>query len=543
MATKIGYVSQPPAAQINWAEVGANFTGMLNEEARVREEKKAEIDRATREQIRVLQETPMGDSKNMNEWALNYASDAQKQLLMLNASLKSGQLKPKDYTVIRQNLADGTDQAFSLVQDYQNEYATKMERLKTDNPGAGSQYLESYLMQTAEGFGNFSKSQLVIDPMTGNVMVGFKNEKGELESDPNKLVGISNLKNRIKAKYDKYDMASAVAQGKETFGKFESIVRKVGSRKAQGTITTISDPTFRNKEMIKEWVSKGWITKEDAAEVGTYDDTEDMWLEGQLTPYTVTSLLTDNLRTVGGQKFDFTSNPAEQDENTILLKQVDGNVVPYFDNEIGQKQRAMAKKGLQTVLRGAIDHTEKVQTVSDFQEVPQYLIERADRAKTLKNDTTMLGKLYYGTPTEIEAARVYFRDLSPNVLDVTRDENGVTVKSKDANGKVTERSIYFKASGNTLSAEEFIKGAAPLLSGQTDVSSALKSGGYEAGRAFNTTKDKFFSGETDYNARANSGNPQPDNGKKTEGAGKFNKNSTSSGIISTEMSNFNKTTG
>ena len=349
MATKIGYVSQPPAAQINWAEVGANFTGMLNEEARVREEKKAEIDRATREQIRVLQETPMGDSKNMNEWALNYASDAQKQLLMLNASLKSGQLKPKDYTVIRQNLADGTDQAFSLVQDYQNEYATKMERLKTDNPGAGSQYLESYLMQTAEGFGNFSKSQLVIDPMTGNVMVGFKNEKGELESDPNKLVGISNLKNRIKAKYDKYDMASAVAQGKETFGKFESIVRKVGSRKAQGTITTISDPTFRNKEMIKEWVSKGWITKEDAAEVGTYDDTEDMWLEGQLTPYTVTSLLTDNLRTVGGQKFDFTSNPAEQDENTILLKQVDGNVVPYFDNEIGQKQRAMAKKGLQTV--------------------------------------------------------------------------------------------------------------------------------------------------------------------------------------------------
>jgi len=543
MATKIGYVSQPPAAQINWAEVGANFTGMLNEEARVREEKKAEIDRATREQIRVLQETPMGDSKNMNEWALNYASDAQKQLLMLNASLKSGQLKPKDYTVIRQNLADGTDQAFSLVQDYQNEYATKMERLKTDNPGAGSQYLESYLMQTAEGFGNFSKSQLVIDPMTGNVMVGFKNEKGELESDPNKLVGISNLKNRIKAKYDKYDMASAVAQGKGTFGKFESIVRKVGSRKAQGTITTISDPTFRNKEMIKEWVSKGWITKEDAAEVGTYDDTEDMWLEGQLTPYTVTSLLTDNLRTVGGQKFDFTSNPAEQDENTILLKQVDGNVVPYFDNEIGQKQRAMAKKGLQTVLRGAIDHTEKVQTVSDFQEVPQYLIERADRAKTLKNDTTMLGKLYYGTPTEIEAARVYFRDLSPNVLDVTRDENGVTVKSKDANGKVTERSIYFKASGNTLSAEEFIKGAAPLLSGQTDVSSALKSGGYEAGRAFNTTKDKFFSGETDYNARANSGNPQPDNGKKTEGAGKFNKNSTSSGIISTEMSNFNKTTG
>lgn len=505
MATKIGYVSQPPTAQINWAEVGANFTGMLNEEARVREEKKAEIDRATREQMRVLQDTPMGDSKNVNQWGLNFGSDAQKYLLMLNAELKSGRLSPKDYTIARQNLADGTDQAFSLIQEYQNEYATKMERLKTDNPSAGSQYLESYLMQTAEGFGNFNKSQLVIDPITGNVMVGFKNEKGELESDPNKLVGISNLKNRIKAKYDKYDMSSAVAQGKETFGKFEKIVRKVGSRAAQGTITTISDPTFRNQKTIDEWVKNGWITKEDAAEVVTFDKTEDMWLESQLSPYTVTSLLTDNLRTVGGQKFDFTSNPAEQDENTILLKQVDGEVVPDFESAIGQKQRAMAKEGLRTVLRGAIDHTEKVATVSDFQETPQYLIERADKAKSLKNDTTMLGKLYYGTPTEIEAARVYFRDLSPSVLDITRDENGVTVKSKDQNGKVSVRTVYFKASGNTLSAEEFIKGAAPLLAGQTDVSSALKSGGYEAGRAFNTTKDKFFSGEVDFNAIQNSG--------------------------------------
>ena len=57
MATKIGYVGRDASEQINWAEVGANFSGMLKEEARTREEQKAKIDENTREQIRALNES------------------------------------------------------------------------------------------------------------------------------------------------------------------------------------------------------------------------------------------------------------------------------------------------------------------------------------------------------------------------------------------------------------------------------------------------------------------------------------------------------
>jgi len=495
MATKIGYVSQQPTSQINWAEVGANFSGMLSEEARVRQEKKDEIDRATNEQMKVLQNAPTGDSANMNQWALKYAADAQKQLLMLNGALKSGQLKPQDYTLIRQNLADGTDQAFTLTQEYQNEYKDKMARLKSNDPNASSQELEVYLMQSVEGFGNFNKSELVINPLTGQVMVGFKNDKGQLESDPNKLVGINNLRNRTKAKFDKYNMDAAVLQGKQSFGEFETIVRKIGSRAAQGSVTTISDPMFRNQAKIDEWVRKGWITKEDAAKMSTFDQTENAWLEGQLSMYNTTSLLTDNLRNIGGQKFEFTFNPAEQNENTILLKQVDGNVVPDFESEIGKKQRQIAKEGLRTVLRGAIDHKEKMTTVSDFQEKPEYLLNRADNASAAKVDLSMLGKLYYGTPTEIEAARLHFQGISPNIVDVQRDATGVTVKYKDEGGNTVSKTINFKASGNTLNTEEFIMAAAPLLSGQAGINEAIKSGGYERGRAFNPTTDVFHSAQ------------------------------------------------
>ena len=180
MATKIGYVGRDASEQINWAEVGSNFSGILKEEARVREEKKAEIDRATREAMNSYKNTVTGDSGNMNTWALKGGDGAQQQLLMANSLLKSGQLKPKDYITMRQNLTDGFDQAMTLAQEYQNEYADKMERYKA-NPGTavgpdgkpitGAQKLESFLMESAEGFGNFNNSEIVINNETGNVLV------------------------------------------------------------------------------------------------------------------------------------------------------------------------------------------------------------------------------------------------------------------------------------------------------------------------------------------------------------------------------------
>ena len=405
MATKIGYVSRDPSEQINWAEVGANFTGMLKEEARVREEKKAEIDSATREMQRVFDETPMGDSKDLNQWALSYGSEAQKQLLMVNTLLKSGQLKPQDYTVIRQNLADGTDQAFTLLDEYNKEYTDKMERMKSNDPTMSSQKLEQWVMGTVEGFGNFSKSKLMINPQTGKVMVGFINpDTGEVESDPNKLVGVNSLRNRIKSKYDKYDMTAAVTKAKqETFGQFQAIERTIGNARAQGLLKTYNDPTMRSEKTIARLVKEGVITAEQGALYATYDKTEDAWLESQLSQYNTTSLLTDNLRQATGKNYDFTFNPKEQDESTILLKQIDGQVVPDFDNEIGKKQREDAKNGLRTVMRGALDHEVKVQTVNDYTPpsyTPQYILERGDKEKVKQSVIGAWGKLYYGTPAE-----------------------------------------------------------------------------------------------------------------------------------------------
>ena len=490
MATKVGYIRQDPTEAINWAEVGANFSGILKEEARVREEKKAEIDRATREMERVLKDSPMGDSKNMNEWSLKYASDAQQQLLMVNTLLKSGQLKPKDYTVIRQNLADGTDQAFTLVQEYQDEYSDKMARMKAKYGDIGpdgkpiipSQELEQFLMGTAEGFGNFNASELVINPTSGNVMVGFRNENGEIESDPNKLVGINNLRNRIKSKFDLYDMQGAITKAKaETFGQFQIIDAKIGTLYSKGLITTMSAAALRNSTQIDDLVKKGYLTKDEAELIGMQAKTEDLWAESQLSNvYNVTSLLTNNLGGMApnGQPYKFTFKADEEDDNTILLQQVDGAVVPNFESAIGKAHKQTAKDGLLAATRGALDVQMAGQAISGTtppQQQPWQAL-RGDEKETKKDIATAWNQLYYGTNAEKKVAIESLNGMGSlkrdDLVSVKFSNDGRSVSFKYGDSKY-DRTINIP---ENISIEDWAA-LGSELHGVSDKKEAMKLGG------------------------------------------------------------------
>ena len=377
MAEYYDYQKRDPNAQVNWAEVGANFSNMLNEEVRVREEKKAAIDEASRQLQITFDTAPQGDSSNANDWTLDYADQGTKQLQMMDRLLRSGSLSVKDYTKARQNLGDGTSQLFDLAKGYQEEYANKMLRADcTDPSGVGcSQQLELDIMASVEGFGNFSNSEAVIDPVTGRVMVGFSKfneEKGiwELDSDPNSLVGINSLNNRIKGKFNLYDMDGEVTKAvKNSFGEYETIRRKIGTARQKGILTKISDPRFNTEESVRQGVKLGIFTEEEGILLlsNSFDEVRDQWINGQTAdPKVVTSLLTNNL---GNEVYKFTFNEAEaeadKDELTILLKNVDNQVVPDFTTEIGKRQKKKAQDGLSTVLEGAMDHKVETTIISD----------------------------------------------------------------------------------------------------------------------------------------------------------------------------------
>lgn len=406
MATYYKYQERDPSSEINWAEVGANFSGMLKAEKETRENKKQAIDDATREQQRILDNAVQGDSANMNQWALDYAANATEQLQMTNRLMKSGDLSMKEYTMMRQNTSDGTDQAFTLAQEYQTEYADKMARADCKDPeGVGcSQQLELEMMASAEGFGNFNKSQLVINPQTGKVMVGFYRDNGngvmELDSSPGNLVGINNLRNRIKGKVELYDMAGAVENAVKSFGEFETITRTIGSLNKKGLLLNISDPTLRGKE-IKDAVKSGHLSQADADLMTDWEDVQDFWLEGELTnPLTVSSLLTNNLGRINGKTYKFVWDEKDVDEFSILLKNVDGTAMPDWETEWGKAQKEAAKQGLKTVLQGALDHKVKQTTVSDSPGWKPVANQRQDTENEEQQNATEIWNEMYTADSE-----------------------------------------------------------------------------------------------------------------------------------------------
>jgi hypothetical protein len=113
--------------------------------------------------------------------------------------------------------------------------------------------------------------------------------------------------------------------------------------------------------------------------------------------------------------------------------------------------------------------------------------ERARAGKTAVVDAQTIGALWGGSPAEIQKAVTRFRDMNPNILDVTRGRSGVSVTLVGPDGLNQTRDISFYApDGRTvLSQEEFIQSAAPLLAGNTNITDAISRGGYKKGSVFN----------------------------------------------------------
>ena len=117
--TKFGYVKREATNQVDWSAVAQQFTTVLQEEANVRNQQKAEIDKASREMVDTLNNAPSGEYVDGNTFISNYASDASQVLLTQDRLLKQGVLQPRYYAVVRANLNDSNKQMFKLAKAYQ----------------------------------------------------------------------------------------------------------------------------------------------------------------------------------------------------------------------------------------------------------------------------------------------------------------------------------------------------------------------------------------------------------------------------------------
>lgn len=243
MATYYKFAEREADSFVNWAEIGKGLTDMLQEQTKIREEKRAAIDKATRDNLKALSEAPTGAHTGLNTWALEYADNARQAILLQDRLLKSGALKLKDYTVMRQNLNDGTDELFSVIKNFQTAFKEKRDRMISNDPKNKSQAFEMDLMAYTEQFGDFSKSKAMIDPNNFMVNVGI------MEPDPDnqgvmkvgKMIAPSGFLKKIQdTRVDYFDSSAAAEAASKSFGAFaESTIQELS--RLQGKVVTIED--------------------------------------------------------------------------------------------------------------------------------------------------------------------------------------------------------------------------------------------------------------------------------------------------------------
>lgn len=528
------FAERSAESQINWNEVGRQLSDVVNEEARVRQEKKAAIDQQIGEFNEYINNPPLGDHQGFNEWTSQFASDTSEYALQVERLLKSGQLNMRDYTNIRANLNQGTTEAFEFGKEFNTKYAELQARMEVD-PETGlpqAQALEEYLMNSTRGLGNFNSSRLWINPTDGKVMLGeLDPTSGEMIKNPDAYAPVNELRNRLNAKYDTYNVNAAT----------NPIAEQLGTR-----IDAIMDGRVKERENPLE----------NPDIVQAIDDA----VSSQVAdPFNVTSLLTNSLsmNPNTGDMFNFTNDPvaAAEDPNLILLvpnpmQPSSGASVPLFNLEkeaqlkeqltggdnpkmtVEQYDKMMANRDAQ--LQAARDVVEtNIKSKLDYKEEGY---ERKDRRaqtpderksgaakKQAERAVTNLAKLW-GTEkreedyfpngrenatdeelrayndavqNEFQAAGNFLTGLNPNLHSIEFSEDGsqIIINDKDSNGNPIPRTPIMKGDDVELFVESVVTALLPDdIRNAADVRAMLDAAGIVDGltRHSQTTGDKPF---------------------------------------------------
>ena len=514
------YVDREVESQVNWAEIGKNMTDMLSNEAREREEKKAALDQATRDQLKVLSEPPTGDNESARIMGIKFGDSASQYLRMQDQLLKSGQLKLADYMVGRQNVVDDTENLFGMLKDYQATYKEKMDRRNADD----SQEWELASMEIIEGFGNFSQSQPYIDPATGRVSMAMMEKKivdGKevyvLSDKPNKTATITTVKGLLQGKWDRFDSEAALDAINTRIGENIETIRKFGKQNVAGEVKTISDvlssvreeaainadiadkeakikalagktdkPSLDAKAKLEEEIKDAKREILESKAIFDFQQYENKSIEQNFTNvWNRLSVLTNSMGTapVDGKPYNFVYTEEEQKLDPVHniymgpAKDNSGSLVPNFTKE----QQKDSLDFMRNQLRARYNRKESVQTVNEYQPAPRRTVEELkywDEKKNQEAGFQQWNKLRTGTLEEKAAAITYFRGIDANIKSVGFTKNGGGVEFVYNNGAKAPYYFYDErgTEGGELSGESWMNAGNEILGKKVTQDQARKYG-------------------------------------------------------------------
>lgn len=347
MAEFYKYAKRGADSQVDWATIGSNFTKVLQDEVKFREEKKAAIEKDTNDLGNRLANTPLGESTTFNQWALNGTDQIMKARLLQDRLLRSGQLKYKDYVALRQNLTNSTNTLFGLAKTFNERYKKIMDRSNSKDPATRSQYAELFLAGRVEGFAKFTNSAVALNPYDNTLsvtMLGAPNKDG-IRSSTGEILRADEMLNFLTTEYNYYDPNARLKPYVESMGEVEQIIIEKGDAFRTGFIKTINDPTQRNK-----------LSSDTKDILDKYEQWEKNTISAEMEPTNKTSMLTNSIKIdpISKKPYDFTFSKEEfkKNSNLILMKQ---NSIGTIDFEFSENQNKQAEDFVKNQLRNMFD--------------------------------------------------------------------------------------------------------------------------------------------------------------------------------------------
>ena len=430
--TYYGYVKRDVADQTDWSAITKSMNDMLTTEAKRREDKKADIDKASREFGKVLSDSEGSSYMSLNEFWLDGANSIQEARRMQDTLLKSGRLNYKDYIAQRQNLTDGSNELIGLVKGFNS----KWDAVKNDPNASAFDYAN---LANVQGFGNFTDYRAWTNPTDGRISLGKRVLNGvtgqyELSKDPNDFKEVNSLKNRMSQRAPKFDYEKATDEISKRLGRYVKVELK-------GAVATI----------------------ENVKKLPGYEKMLDQYLDAiVIDDFNAASITTD-----GFGVYDYTYDKAEADKDAGKIYIGTNEMQPgsgLTNPKLTDTQRTKAKELLKINLESKLDYIETP--------APKFKPDPKDNSIQKNTQAvTALAEIQSGDTLDKRKIAASNVAANSNIIKIVETPTEILV-TRQSSTKDSQPVITAYQRGETTL--DFIKGAASGMTGVEDLNAAIK---------------------------------------------------------------------
>lgn len=311
MAEYYKYAERDADSQINWAEVGAETSGMLLEVNRVREEKKDALAQAQRESLNNLMNSPQGKNQDLNGVVNKFAHDMMEQKKIDYDLLTRGEMSVRDYTLKVQNQMDGTKRLFDITKNLQD---TRQSTLDGIADGTLSTAINVFNRGMVEEYQDMTKLGINVNAPDGSINLGiYKDEIVDGKTVrvlKDNIASTNVILGKVAQTVPAFDINKANADYTKGLGSKKDYWYNAATTTGAGTITELTGVQFlENLTRPEDIAIVKNINESINNQIGYYFADENKLFD----------VLGDKLGKYNENSFTFNRDIADADENRILV--------------------------------------------------------------------------------------------------------------------------------------------------------------------------------------------------------------------------------